>query len=131
MSKEQIERMAEDRCLVSNTPTDTPTQKQFTNYELDQIDEMANTLFLVNESLDTVYMDDCEKIAKVLFKAGWRKQSEVIDEFAERLKEAPIKCGLPLLGLSTKEEIEEHFNDIMLQVRDAIEDIAKEMKGGE
>lgn len=87
MSKEQIERMAEDRCLVSNTPTDTPTQNQFTNYELDQIDEMANTLFLVNESLDTVYMDDCEKIAKVLYKAGWRKQSEVIDEIVARLKE--------------------------------------------
>lgn len=61
----------------------------------------------------------------------YRKQSEVIDEFAERLKEAPIKCGLPLLGLSTKEEIDEYFDGIMLQVRDAIDSIAKEMKGGE
>jgi hypothetical protein len=34
-----------------------------------------------------------------------------------------------LLGLSTKEEIEEYFNGIMLQVGDAIDSIAKEMKG--
>ena len=50
---------------------------------------------------------------------GYRKQSDVIDEFAKRLKEAPIKCKLPWLGLSTKEEIEE-----------CIDGIAKEMKGG-
>ena len=65
-----------------------------------------------------------------LREAGCRKQSEIIEKFAERLKEAPIKCGLPLLGLSTKEEIKEYFNGIMLQVRDAIDSIAKEMKGG-
>lgn len=71
-------------------------------------------------------------IARVLYhEEKYRKQSEVVDEFAKRLKEAPIKCGLPLLGLSTKEEIEEYFNGIMLQVRDAIDFIAKEMKGGE
>ena len=69
--------------------------------------------------------------AERLYNAGYRKQSDVIDEFAEKLKEAPIKCGLPLFGLSTKKEIEEYFNDIMLQVRDAIDNIAKEMKGGE
>ena len=55
----------------------------------------------------------------------------VIDEFVKRLKEAPIRCAYPLFGLSTKAEIEIHFNDIMLQVGDAIDSIAKEMKGGE
>lgn len=74
---------------------------------------------------------DFEWSAHCVQMAGYRKQSEVIDEFADRLKEAPIKCGLPLLGLSTKEEIEEYFNGIMLQIRDAIDEIAKEMKGGE
>lgn len=64
-----------------------------------------------------------------LYAAGYRKQSEVIDSFVARLKEAPIKCGIPLLGLSTKEEIEEYFNGIMLQVRDVIDNIANEMKG--
>ena len=72
-----------------------------------------------------------DEVANALYNAGYRKQGDVIDEFAEKLKEAPIKCGLPLFGLSTKEEIEEYFNDIMLQVRDAIDNIAKEMKGGE
>lgn len=70
-----------------------------------------------------------EYIREGLLNAGYRRQSEVIDEFAKKLKEAPIKCGIPLLGLSTKDEIEEYFNGIMLQVRDAIDSIAKEMKG--
>ena len=54
---------------------------------------------------------------------------KAIEEFANRLKETPIKCGLPLFGLSTKDEIEEYFNGIMLQVKDAIDNIAMEMKG--
>lgn len=70
-----------------------------------------------------------EYIREGLLNAGYRRQSEVIDEFAKKLKEAPIRCAIPLLGLSTKDEIEEYFNGIMLQVRDAIDSIAKEMKG--
>jgi hypothetical protein len=58
-------------------------------------------------------------------------RSEVIDEFVKRLKDAPIRCAYPLFGLSTKAEIEIHFHDIMLQIGDAIDSIAKEMKGGE
>lgn len=98
-----------------------------------QIEEMAWTMC----EYCAIYTKGCEHTpcdavlenAAHLYNEGYRKQSEVIDEFAERLKETPIKCGLPLLGLSTKEEIEEYFNGIMLQVRDAIDNIAKEMKG--
>ena len=79
-----------------------------------------------------LFFSEAEKIARfVIEEQGYRKQSEVIDEFVKRLKEEPIKLSLPLFGLSTKDEIEEHFNDIMLEVRDAIDRIAKEMKGGE
>lgn len=100
-----------------------------------QIEEMARTLCGGKEKTCT----QCDSFAlcefwieaSVLVDAGYRKQSEVIDEFVERLKEAPIKFALPLLGLQTKDEIEEYFNGIMLQVRDAIDSIAKEMKGGE
>ena len=74
---------------------------------------------------------DANMLAQYLTNEGYRKQSEVIDDFVERLMEAPIKCRLPLLGLSTKDEIEEYFNDIMFQVRNAINSTAKEMKGGE
>lgn len=91
----------------------------------------------IKECIDSVYGADCAyfdvdgfAIADKIYNAGYRKQSEVIDEFVDKLKEAPIKCGLPLLGLSTKEEVEEYFNGIMLQVRDAIDRIAKELKGG-
>ncbi len=54
---------------------------------------------------------------------------EAIKGFAEKLKEAPIKMGIPLLGLQTKSEIEEYFNGILLQFRDAIDDLVKEMTG--
>lgn len=55
------------------------------------------------------------------------QRAEAIKEFAERLKEKPIKYGLPLFGLQTKSEIEEHFDDIMMQVRNAIDNLVKEM----
>ena len=96
------------------------------------VEEMANDIKIAHDEQKYLTSDKSIKaIAEHLYNAGYRKQSEVIDEFAEKLKEAPIKCGLPLLGLSTKEEIEEYFNGIMLQVRDAIDNIAKKMKGGE
>ena len=77
-----------------------------------------------------LFFSEAEKIARfVIEEQGYRKQSEVIDEFVKRLKEEPIKLSLPLFGLSTKDEIEEHFNDIMLEVRDAINRVAKEMRG--
>lgn len=69
--------------------------------------------------------------AKEIYKAGYRKKNEVVDEFVKRLKETPIKLSLPLIGLSTKDGIEAHFDDIMLEVRIAIDRIAEEMKGGE
>ena len=56
-------------------------------------------------------------------------KAEAYKEFAERLKEAPIKCALPLSGLSAKDEIEDYFNDIMLQVRDVIDNLLKELVG--
>lgn len=109
-----------------------------------QIEEMARSLCLpIMRYTPFVNCERCRsngvditrcifrKHATILTEKGYRKQSEVIDEFSDRLKEAPIKLGLPLLGLSTKEEIEEYFDGIMLQVRDAIDKIAKEMKGDE
>lgn len=99
-----------------------------------QIEEMANILWHIPNNY-YYYLNsynDCKRIAEYIYDDGsYRKQSEVVDEFVKRLKETPIKLSLPLFGLSTKDEIEAHFNDIMLEVRDAIDRIAKEMKGGE
>ena len=95
-----------------------------------QIEEMAKVIF--QNCNCGLFFSETEKIARfVIEEQGYRKQSEVIDELVKRLKEEPIKLSLPLFGLSTKDEIEAHFNDIMLEVRDAIDRIAKEMKGGE
>lgn len=57
--------------------------------------------------------------------------NEAIKEFAERLKEKPIKCKLPLLGLTSREEILNHFDDIMMQIRATIDNLTKEMTEGE
>ena len=98
-----------------------------------QIEEMANILCHIPNNY-YYYLNsynDCKRIAECIYDDGsYRKQSEVVDQFVKRLKEEPIKLSLPLFGLSTKDEIEEHFNDIMLEVRDAINRVAKEMKGG-
>ena len=104
-----------------------------------QIDEMAEHCFYNEEGNCCVDLHKsvmCEDEAKTcaiyqtlenIYIAGYRKQSDIINEFVKRLKEEPIKLSLPLFGLSTKDEIEEHFNDIMLEVRDAIDRIAKEI----
>jgi hypothetical protein len=54
-------------------------------------------------------------------------QANTVREFAERLKEEPIKVGLPLFGLATKNEVEDYANGLMLQMRDAIDRIANEI----
>ena len=99
-----------------------------------EIEEMANILWHIPNNY-YYYLNsynDCKRIAECIYDdGGYRKQSEVVDEFVKRLKETPIKLSLPLFGLSTKDEIEAHFDDIMLEVGDAIDHIAKEMKGGE
>ena len=123
----------------NNELPSTLTNEEKVSVKVKQIEEIAeiieekNCIGVLCSECEFFNNSRCSKlyIAGALYNAGYRKQSEVIDEFAEKLKEAPIKCGLPWFGLSTKEEIEEYFNDIMLQVREAIDNIAKEMKGGE
>ena len=104
---------------------------------IDQIEELAWVLCDIPKHPSIKSCEQCGNkhchaiyYAERAINAGYRKQSAVIDEFSKRLKESPIKCGLPLFGLSTKEEIEEYFNGIMLQVREAIDSIAEEIKGG-
>ena len=60
-----------------NTPTNTPTQNQFTNSELKQIEEMADILCEAKEH-DCKGGNDClcVKQAEALYNAGYRKQSE-------------------------------------------------------
>ena len=93
-----------------------------------QIEEIANILWNIPNNYSLNSYNDCERIAECIYDdGGYRKQSEVVDKFVKRLKEEPIKLSLPLFGLSTKDEIEEHFNDIMLEARDAIDCIVKEV----
>ncbi len=91
---------------------------------LDALD-IINRQKAENERLTTAHPKTIESIKKMRDKA----KAEAYKEFAERLKEAPIKCALPLSGLSAKDEIEDYFNDIMLQVRDVIDNLLKELVG--
>ena len=76
------------------------------------------------------YILENDEVAEKLHDLGYRKQSEVVSEFVRKLKEYPLKCGLPLFGLTTKREVEDYFDDIMLQIRDAVDAIAMEMQEG-
>jgi hypothetical protein len=58
-------------------------------------------------------------------------KADTVRKMQERLKEAPIKVGLPLFGLQTKDEVEDYANELILQMRDAIDQIAKEILEGE
>ena len=99
-----------------------------------QIEEMAKTLnYLCKGGCTECYSKELcgtYRKAESLYNAGYRKQSYVIDAFVERLKEMPIKYGLPLLGLSTKTEIEDYVGDLLMQFRNAIDAVASQMKGG-
>ena len=93
-----------------------------------QIEEIANILWNIPNNYSLNSYNDCERIAECIYDdGGYRKQSDIINEFVKRLKEEPIKLSLPLFGLSTKDEIETPFNDIVLGMKDAIDRIAKEM----
>lgn len=62
----------------------------------DQIDQMAYKLMMTGKSLDTVYPDDCEKIAAVLYDEGCRMQNEPISCAHEKGGEwvkLPCKVG--------------------------------------
>lgn len=58
-------------------------------------------------------------------------RAEVVDEFVNRLKATPIKDEFTMLDLSTRKEIYKYLNCFLLQIRCSIDDVAREMKGGE
>ena len=69
-------------------------------------------------------------VAEALYNAGYRKQSDIINDFVNRLKEKPIIYRVPLLGLSTRTEIEDYADDFLKQFSNAINAVAEDLKGG-
>ena len=65
------------------------------------------------------------------YKDGVKAKADTVKAFAERLKEARVNVSIPLLGLHTKSEIEDYVNELFEQIRDEIDQIAKEMLEGE
>lgn len=89
--------------------------------EIEKLKEASEEAVSCFHRMESLYNIKCMelKVAK----------AEAIKEFAERLKAKPIKCSYPLLWLSTKDEITDCFNDIMMQFKEAIDTLAKEMVG--
>lgn len=58
---------------MSNTPTNTPTQNQYTNSELEQIAELQHLIFTC---FSDISYHGSAVVAKALYHAGYRKQSE-------------------------------------------------------
>ena len=56
-----------------NTPTNGTTQNQYTNYELEQIEELQHRIFTC---FGNISYKDSAVVAEILYKEGWRKQSE-------------------------------------------------------
>lgn len=85
----------------------------------EQIEEMAKALMnAINEKQGHTSM---RALAEVLYNAGYRKQSEVIDEFVKRLLDAfpePHRGGNLCPAI--------YYDDY----RYIIEELAEEMKGG-
>lgn len=69
-------------------------------------------------------------IAEAFYNAEYRKQSDIINDFVNRLKEKPIIYRIPLLGLSTRTEIEDYADDFLKQFSNAINAVAEDLKGG-
>lgn len=105
-----------------------------------EIEEMAKCCIYHDNgkcNADITEDNECDLMCKMygmftnLEMAGYRKQSEIIDEFAKRLKDYPINVRLPFLGLETKEEVETYVNNLFDQIESIVDKIAEEMKGGE
>jgi hypothetical protein len=92
--------------------------------EIERLSDRNHKCIYLSDDETTEYCVDgpCPK-----FKTEAQIKAEAVKEFAERLKEVPIKCSLPLFGLQTKSEVEDYFNDIMMQVGDAIDSAAKDL----
>lgn len=68
--------------------------------------------------------------AAISYKIHYNKaRAEAVREFAEKVKEIKVKYSLPLFGLQTKDEIENYADDILIQIRDGIDNLVKEMVG--
>ena len=91
--------------------------------------EIANLEIECKERICESYMLQYGTVAdkEVFLK---KERADTVRKMQERLKEAPIKVGLPLFGLQTKDEVEDYANELILQMRDAIDQIAKEMLEG-
>ena len=99
-----------------------------------QIEEMAECLIDIQRDFNEYCAKPCRECelagivncenhykAEALYNAGYRKQSEVIDEFTELLKKE----------MNNLSRMEYHCDPYFLVSKDFVDRIAAKMKGGE
>lgn len=118
--------------LVENPKDDIEKLQSCINLYCTAAAEKIEQLTEENERLRAENEIKSQKRANIfeIANAYERGKADTVREMQERLMEAPIKVGLPLFGLQTKDEVEDYANELILQMRDTINQIAKEMVGG-
>lgn len=95
--------------------------------EQEQIEEMAKQMcgdkdtFAKDLCSCCIAWDDCLEEAGNLYKAGYRKASEVIDELVERVKERALQSCHKIINCYEVTRIETVIDDIADEMRQEVE----------
>lgn len=95
--------------------------------EQEQIEEMAKQMcgdkdtFAKDLCSCCIAWDDCLEEAGNLYKAGYRKASEVIDEFAKRIKERALHSCREIINCYEVKRIETVIDDIAAEMKQEVE----------
>lgn len=100
-----------------------------TKQEQSIIEEMARCMgeknFLCADDCENCIQIPCRcklvKQSKLLYKSGYRKASEVIDEFVERVKERALHSCREIINCYEVTRIETVIDDIAAEMRQEVE----------
>lgn len=95
----------------------------------EQIEEMAKCMgeknFLCADDCENCIQIPCKcklvKQSKLIYKAGYRKASDVIDEFVERIKERALQSCHKIINCYEITRIETVIDDIAAEMRQEVE----------
>ena len=87
--------------------------------EQEQIEEMAQVIRTWKDTNDINYRFSTH-YANMLYKAGYRKASDVIDEFVERLKERALHSCREIINCYEVTRIETVLDDIADEMRQEV-----------
>lgn len=90
--------------------------------QIDEIADIKSVLIKTHKRCRTLqedYMQD--KYAEGIYKAGYRKASDVIDEFVRRVKERALQSCHKIINCYEVTRIETVIDDIVAEMRQEVE----------